>query len=224
MLGMASHEDPIVYLSDGGHFENLGMYELLRRRCKFIIAVDCSGEPSDPEDELNFQGLAEPARRGRIDFGIDIDIDLRPLMRNPETREVKSHFAVGRIHYPTESGQVGDVPSEQSTGILVYIKPGRVEGQLPPDIINYSRQIGPAFPHDPTSDQQFDSPQFESYRKLGFLAGRAVITATGNKVGVPAKFEELHVQFRKLLRDQFGETSPAAGQPTKVLVRTMPKE
>ena len=145
-------------------------------------------------------------------------------MRNPETREVKSHFAVGRIHYPTESGQVGDVPSEQSTGILVYIKPGRLEGELPPDIINYSRQIGPAFPHDPTSDQQFDSPQFESYRKLGFLAGRAVITATGNKVGVPAKFEELHVQFRKLLRDQFGETSPAAGQPTKVLVRTMPKE
>lgn len=201
MLGIASHRDPVVYLSDGGHFENLGMYELLRRRCKFIVAVDCSGEPSDRKAELHFEGLAELVRRTRIDFGIDIDIDVRPLMRNPETGQVKSHFAVGRIRYPTESGHGAGNPSEESTGILVYIKPGRVEGQQPPDIINYTRQIDPAFPHDPTADQQFDSAQFESYRELGFSAGRAVIAATGDQTGARARFLELYDWYQSLLHD-----------------------
>ncbi len=56
------------------------------------------------------------------------------------------------------------------------------------------------------------------------MAGRAVIEAARYNVGVPAKFQELDDEYRKLLRDQFGETSPAAGQPTKVVVRAMPKE
>lgn len=202
LLGIASHKVPIVYLSDGGHFENLGMYELLRRRCKFIIAVDCSGEPSDPESDLNFSGLAEPARRCRIDFGIDIDIDLRPLMRDPKTGQVKSHFAAGRIRYPTQSGRGSDYPSEDSTGVLVYIKPGRVEGKQSPDILNYVRQIDPAFPHNPTFDQQFDSAQFESYRELGYTPGRAVTEAAGNEAGAHARFLELDQWYQRLLRDQ----------------------
>jgi len=200
LLGIASHKDPIVYLSDGGHFENLGMYELLRRRCKYIIAVDCSGEPSDPDADLDFSGLAEPARRGRIDFGIDIDIDLRPLMRDNKTGKVDSHFAVGRIAYPTESGRGLGYPSEESTGIVVYIKPGRVEGPQPPDIINYMRQIGPAFPHDPTSDQQFDSAQFESYRKLGYTAGQEVIKAFGDRSGARDRFLELDQWYQRRIR------------------------
>ncbi len=201
MLGHASHKDPFVYLSDGGHFENLGLYELLRRRCKYIIAVDGTGEPPDPKDKLNFSGLGIPIRLARIDFGVEVDIDLRPIMRDSETGLVKSHFAVGRIRYPSGGGHGSGEPSDKDSGILVFIKAGRVEGATPPDIINYTRQVNDDFPHDTTADQQFDQAQFESYRQLGFTAGRMVTRCSGSaNVHVTRRFENLDRSYYTLLK------------------------
>ncbi|MCH8063155.1 MAG: patatin-like phospholipase family protein, partial [Chloroflexi bacterium] len=122
MFGHASHRDAFVYLSDGGHFENLGLYELLRRRCKYIIAVDGTGEPPDSNDMLNFGGLGLPLRLARIDFGVDVDIDLRPLMRDSKNGLVKSHLAVGRIRYPKSNGHGTGEHSDADSGILVLVK------------------------------------------------------------------------------------------------------
>jgi len=204
MFGLASYRDAFIYLSDGGHFENLGIYELLRRRCKYIIAVDGTGERSGKEP-LTFGGLGIPLRSARIDFGALVDIDLRPMMRDPVTGQVKSHFAVGRIRYPKRDGHGSGEPGDSDSGILVFIKAGRVEGPTPPDIINYNYEINPDFPHDTTADQQFDEPQFESYRELGFLAGRAVckipvpVSSTSSKA--ETRFEALDAYYQKLLKD-----------------------
>lgn len=204
MFGLASYHDAFVYLSDGGHFENLGIYELLRRRCKYIIAVDATGERSGKEP-LTFGGLGIPLRCARIDFGVLVDIDLRPVMRDPVTGQVKSHFAVGRIHYPRGDGHGSGEPGDPDSGILVFIKAGRVDEPTPPDIINYYYQINPDFPHDTTADQQFDEPQFESYRELGFLAGRAVckvpVVSPFRSSEVAARFEALDAYYQKLLKD-----------------------
>lgn len=203
MFGMASQKDPYIYLSDGGHFENLGIYELLRRRCKYIIAVDGSGENSDPTDMLQFGGLGIPIRQARIDFGVLIDIDLQPLMRDPETGMVRSHFAVGRIRYPRSNGQGhGESrPSDPDTGILVFIKAGRVDGAFQPDQINYLRAVNPDFPHDSTADQQFDEAQFESYRELGFLAGMSVARATKAADPIEKRFKSLDTYYHnKILK------------------------
>jgi len=197
MFGRASHDHPYVYLSDGGHFENMGIYELMRRRCKFIIAIDGTGEP--PVDEpLAFGGLGLCLRRARIDFGVLVDMDLRPMFRDKETGQVKSYFAVGRIRYPSANGH--GQPGDDDSGILVYIKAGINEKTMSADLINYHRSVNPNFPHDPTADQQFDEPQFESYRELGFLAGQAVCKETGPNDDAAKRFTALDKYYQGVVK------------------------
>ncbi|MDZ7343448.1 MAG: hypothetical protein ONA90_02915, partial [candidate division KSB1 bacterium] len=137
-----------VNLSDGGHIENLGVYELLRRRCKFIIA--CDGE-ADPD--LRFASLVKLIRFARIDMGIDIEINLADL-RKQQTRLSSQHGAMGKIHY-----------SKDETGYLLYIK-ASITGDENVYIRDY-QQRHPLFPHESTADQFFDEAQFEVYRALG---------------------------------------------------------
>lgn len=141
-----------VYLSDGGHFENLGLYEMVRRGCTRILVIDAS---CDPRDE--FECLEGAIRKVRVDFGVAIEFEEPlPTARNAHAR--KRSIAVGRIRYP-----------DQRVGELVYLKPVLV-GDEPLDVTRFAAandRKGKAFPHQPTSDQFFNESQFESYRMLG---------------------------------------------------------
>ena len=142
-----------VHLSDGGHFENLGLYELVRRRCRYIIASDCGADP-----DVNFDDVGNALRRIREDFGVQIDMDLGVLKPN-EKRYSRQHVAVGDITYPD-----GD------RGILLLFKPTLI-GDEPGDVLQY-RARNEQFPHESTGDQFYDEKQWESYRRLGLHAGR----------------------------------------------------
>jgi hypothetical protein len=137
-----------VHLSDGAHFDNLGLYELVRRHCRYIIIVDASADPSVAFDDF---GIA--ARRIRQDFGVDIEIDLAPLKPNDDGYS-RQHMVVGSIAY-----------GSLDRGILLYIKP-TLTGDEEPDIRQYRRR-NEAFPHETTGDQFYDEAQWESYRRLG---------------------------------------------------------
>ncbi len=100
MAGEVNERDKWVNLSDGGHMENLAVYELLRRRCKYIICGDGEADPT-----LTFGGLAILMRSARIDMGIEIEILLDDL-RLGEDRTSHQHAALGRILYPSEHQQV----------------------------------------------------------------------------------------------------------------------
>eukprot|EP00163_Fabomonas_tropica_P016453 TRINITY_DN29507_c0_g1_i1.p1 TRINITY_DN29507_c0_g1~~TRINITY_DN29507_c0_g1_i1.p1 ORF type:complete len:197 (+),score=28.32 TRINITY_DN29507_c0_g1_i1:195-785(+) len=89
-----SPSDWRVNLSDGGHLENLGAYELIRRRCKFVVV--CDGE-ADPD--FSFNGLATLIRMARLDFGCTIQMNLEPLRPDPKTGFSQRHWTVGRIVY-----------------------------------------------------------------------------------------------------------------------------
>ena len=39
-LGLTSDHNAYVYLSDGGHFENLRLYEMVTLRAKLIVVLD----------------------------------------------------------------------------------------------------------------------------------------------------------------------------------------
>ena len=69
MLGWLSEDDDLIYLTDGGHIENLGIYELLRRRCALIIAVDAEADPG-----MNFNSLIALQRHALIDLGVRIEL------------------------------------------------------------------------------------------------------------------------------------------------------
>jgi hypothetical protein len=159
LLGRTNEKSAWVYLSDGGHFDNLGIYELVRRRCRLVVAVDAGADP-----QLSFGDLGNCVRKCRVDFGVDIHIDLREFGlagAGAGSRPVRSHV-VGTIDYPAASGD----PAFE--GQIVYIKSSlpTAPGEPAADIVSFHAE-NPQFPHQPTSDQWFTEAQFESYRQLG---------------------------------------------------------
>ncbi|HEY0180064.1 MAG TPA: hypothetical protein VGC30_10590, partial [Dokdonella sp.] len=148
LLGLTRDGGRHLYLSDGGHFENLGLYELVRRGCRFIVCVDASADA-----DRDFADLGDAVQKCRVDFGVDIRIDVADLRVGANGLSARS-CAVGTIAY-----------ADGREGVLLYMKPS-VTGSEPTDVAHYAR-AHPSFPHEPTSDQYFDAAQFESYRRLG---------------------------------------------------------
>ena len=152
LIGKSDTTNEYVCLSDGGHFDNMGLYELIRRKCRYIIL--CDGEQ---DATFSFEGLANAIRKCRIDFGVEITFDdISGVAPPTDSKYSKQHYTVGNIRYP------GD---ELPTGLLLYIK-SSVTGHETIDIKEYASK-NDGFPHQTTADQFFDEAQFESYRKLG---------------------------------------------------------
>jgi hypothetical protein len=170
-------------VSDGGHFENTAVYELLRRRSALIV---CSDNGADPE--YRFNDLQNLVRRARIDFGAEIEfldqngIDRFVAALKEAVTEVGPYFGtfdhfrdatkrgdlcalVARVRYARETTSSGLAQE----GLLIVVKPS-VTGFAPLDVKLYARNR-PAFPQQPTGDQFFDEGQWESYRKLGLEIG-----------------------------------------------------
>lgn len=161
LLSLADQRSRFVGLSDGGHIENLGAYELLRRRCRLIVASDAGADPS-----CVFEDLGNLLRKARIDLGVRIDVDPRSLAPRGWRGLSGAHAVRGTIRYATP-----DAAGQE--GVLIYVKSALVEGDVP-DLHEY-RRGHPSFPHEATSDQFFDEAQFESYRELGYQSGKAAL-------------------------------------------------
>ena len=160
LLGLTTDSNPYVYLSDGGHYENLGLWEMVARRCAFIVVSDAGCDP-----EYGFGDLSNAVRRIRLDLGIPIEFAPLDITKAGQGRG-NPHVAVGTIRYSVVDG-AGAPP-----GTILYLK-ATLSGDEPVDVWNFARN-DPAFPHDSTGDQFFDEARFESYRNLGF---HTVITA-----------------------------------------------
>jgi hypothetical protein len=177
LLGMTTDDRSWIYLSDGGHFENLGIYELVRRRCRFIIVSDAGQDGA-----VTFADLGNAIEKCRADFGVDIEISLDEMRPGAGTRFSNWHCAIGTIRYDRQN------PREAS-GTLVYIK-SSLTGDEPADVLRYAA-LHPSFPHQSTNDQFFDESQFESYRALGYHVACQVFSAGGetSEIGTLAPVE-----------------------------------
>ena len=153
-LGLTDDKNKYVYLTDGGHFDNLGLYEMVLRRCHVIVVSDAAAD-----SQYRFGDLGNAIRKIRIDLGVPIEFTALPIFRS-ETEETGKgmYWAVGKIRYSCIDDGAKD-------GFLLYIKP-TVYGREPRDVLEYKKSH-PVFPHQSTADQFFDEPQFESYRVLG---------------------------------------------------------
>jgi predicted acylesterase/phospholipase RssA len=163
MLGSLDENKKSVYLTDGGHIDNLGLYELLRRRCHVIIAVD-----AEQDAQMSFNSFINLQRYARIDLGIRIELPWQTIHDTTQkagevldagqrTPHQGPHCAIGEIQYP--GGQYG---------VLIYIKSSLTGDEN--DYIRHYREHYPMFPHESTLDQFFTEEQFEVYRALGFHA------------------------------------------------------
>jgi hypothetical protein len=170
-LGLINEKHLNVYLTDGGHIENLGIYELLRRRCKVILAVDAEADPG-----MTFPALVNLEVMARIDLGARIELPWQALQAsgvgvtgsalygpNGPPGAKGPHAAIGTIRY-----------SDHETGVLIYIK-ASLSGDENDYVLDYKRR-NPTFPHESTVDQFYSEEQFEAYRALGFHAARSLLT------------------------------------------------
>jgi hypothetical protein len=170
-------ERPWWYLSDGGHFENTGVYALLRRELDFILVADCGADP-----QYEFNDLENLVRKARIDFDADIEfytqdaaqaflkgpgaglsvVSPENLVANSSSRAV----LLARITYRRSD------PNYRKAGTLLVVKPA-VHDALDADVLGYASR-SPDFPQQSTGNQFFDEAQWESYHRLGEDYGRAL--------------------------------------------------
>ena len=175
-----------VLVTDGGHVENLGLRDLLERRCRVIIVSDAGSD-----EGLRYADFSRVLRRCRLEQGIEfLELDgVRALQvhgRLPHRKRMqpddpiasgrvedlcdgpppaeRRHFFCGLIRYPGQRGR------ESEWGLLVYVKPC-LTGDEDADVCNYAINHE-LFPHESTADQTFSDVQFEAYRVLGYHTGR----------------------------------------------------
>ena len=155
----AGIQDDMMNVSDGGHFENMGVYELIRRNCRFIVCVDADSRPDIHEN------IGRVVRMARIDFNALIDIDADDL--TPVAGMCNAHFVVGRIHYDNDRDPSDpNFNEDKKQGVIVWISLA-MTGDEPEDLQQYQVATN-QFPYAPTfPDQFFSEDQFESYRELG---------------------------------------------------------
>lgn len=156
-LGMTDDKHDWIYLSDGGHFDNLGLYEMIVRRCRHIVVCDAGADPC-----CTFEDLANAIRKVRIDLGISIVLEKKMEIYPRQAAKPGQYWAIYRIHYPTPKNSDG----HSYDGRLLYIKPAFYGKDEPTDVYNYALE-SETFPHETTFDQFFSESQFESYRALG---------------------------------------------------------
>ena len=205
MFGLTTDEGRYVNLSDGGHFENLGLYEMVRRRCRFILVSDAGCDP-----KFEFEDLGNAVRKIEIDLGVKITFAQLQQLKTLRTVDDESgkglpyyalrsidnehigdgngengkkndapYYAVGTIEYPA----AGD-DKDGSKGIILYLKPAFHGTERNVGIQSYA-MAKPDFPHENTADQWFSESQFESYRALGFEITNHVLEDIRRANGAP---------------------------------------
>jgi heme/copper-type cytochrome/quinol oxidase subunit 2 len=176
VFGLHSGRGRLVQVTDGGHYENLGLVEALRRRCTTIVAVDASGDA--PPSLTTF---AEAMRLAEAELGIrfTVDEEASPTRLVPGTADAVTTAGVTEdlqrrlasssivrvgFTYPQSAGG--------GSGTLILAK-AVLTADLPPWLLTYADNH-PVFPHDATSDQWFNEGQFAAYTELGrHLGSRA---------------------------------------------------
>ena len=185
MTGVAMSENRAwLNLSDGGHIENMGAYELLRRRCKYIICVDGEADPA-----FTFGGFMTLKRHAQLDFGVRIEPRLDVIRPDPKTTHCQAHATLCRIHYPVAADG-----RPAATGLFLYLKLSITGNES--ELIRRYRTICPDFPHQSTLNQFFDEEQFEAYRELGVhvaegLFSYALMDGAASPASIPDWFKKL---------------------------------
>ena len=151
-----------LYITDGGHYENLGLVELLRRGCQWVWCIDAAGDPTG-----SFSTLGQAIALANAELGVEVTIDPEVAIvpeadpgddGNPNNPLlVKDVWRRGTIRY-----------ADGSKGTLIYIR-AAVSRDAPWSVRAFQHRF-PAFPNDPTANQLYDGERFDAYRILGSFA------------------------------------------------------
>lgn len=161
-IGTPSMYDRRIYVTDGGHYDNLGLVEALRRVPAQVIVIDAS---NDPEDRFN--ALGEAIATARMDHGIRIDLDPAPMVRGDKSRADRP-WAYGIATHPLKEGQ--DKPYKTEIFFLKAVLAGHLGWSLEQYAASHAD-----FPRRSTGDQFYDEWDFEAYRDLGYVLAESLL-------------------------------------------------
>ncbi len=197
-------------LSDGGHFENLAIYELVRRRCGLIVVCD-----GGQDTESSYADFVTAIQRIGQDFGATIDLvpDRGPELLVPRKTDgvypkgvdyAQEGFFVARINYGPRGGH-GLWPEH---GVIIYMKTAMI-AELSMTAKGY-KGANPDFPDQTTGDQFFDEEQFEAYREVGYRIAERMLGETRLKdwLASGCTASMLDAWLRKIDADIVGTTKP----------------
>ena len=162
-VGHLSYRDTWMYVTDGGHYDNLGLVEALRRGARHIVVLDASGDRADTW--FTFGGSIALARS---DAGVSITLD--PTMMIQGGTGLKPGQVVHPWAYGTFSRAAG-LPGLPEEGDIWVCKLGWWTG-APWDVLAYAQEHS-TYPCDSTLEQLYDAAEFEAYHELGEAAVRA---------------------------------------------------
>lgn len=176
-------EVSFVRPSPSEDFDYLGIYQLVKRHCRFIIACDVTSDP-----EFVFDKLGKTIFRCRTELGVDIAMELGPFGRTPAV--AGTHFQIAQIRY-------GKGPD----GFMVYIKPS-LTGDEPTGLAQYAR-VHSEFPATDVAAGRFGESDFESYRALG----QHIVESVFAKIPISREMSTTQVlrQIRRQLQPDFVE-------------------
>ena len=194
--GEFASEAAYVRPAPGQEFDNLSIYELVKRKCKFIVACDATHDP-----EFAFNDLGAAIRRCRTELGVEIDMGLGPFGRTPAS--AGAHYQIAQIRY-----------SAEETGMMIYIKPS-LTGDEPTDLSQYCKSHA-EFPASRVAEGNFDESAFESYRRLG----EHIVDSLLAEIPIDAQTETTQIfnVIRQRLQPDFKpeETAPATDSAVSV--------
>jgi len=196
LLGQSNVKGSYVYLSDGGHFDNLGLYEMLRRRCAQIVVVDAGADP-----KYAYFDLGHTLEMAFIDLGVQVRFE--PGI-STKIKTLSPFAAIAEITYPPDA----EAELPRSKGKLIYIKPW-LPTTAPIELLAYKR-VKPNFPHEPTEDQFFTESDFESYRRLGEYLTNDMLTRTVTKHRLDNLFDRATVLARGRARAARANPEPTS--------------
>ncbi len=209
-FGLTTDTRNYVHVSDGGHFENLGLYEMVRRRCRLILISDAGRDPA-----YAFEDLGNAVRKISIDLGIPIRFyKLEALKRRPDNcsdiLEHCNYHAIADIDYQDADGDGVE------NGLILYVKAG-YHGTESAGVRSYA-MANLDFPHQSTANQWFSESQFESYRSLGFeIMEELLYRASKNEeyAGAPSLESLLGALRSATLAGEGAPTPPRKARPVR---------
>jgi hypothetical protein len=157
LTGRSDDDGNFIYLSDGGHFDNLGLHEMLRRRCERIVIIDAGRD-----EKYAYADLGRTLQHALIDLRVQVKFVQPVRVGDPR---LPQHGAYAAITYAD-----GETPGE-----LLYIKPW-LPDEAPTELKAF-KALKESFPHESTADQFFTESDFESYRRLGEYLTDSMLTA-----------------------------------------------
>jgi hypothetical protein len=178
VAGVYDDRDRFLLVTDGGHYDNLGLVELLRHRCATVICIDSSGDAPPLAGALS---EAITLAREELDVVVTLDhpralvpgggppLDPASPLATLNARLSEACVVTGTVSYPAQG------PEAAFDGRIVIVKT-TLTGQLPYELLTYAVS-NPVFPHDSTGDQWFDHGQFNAYHALGRHLGDAAAAA-----------------------------------------------